>query len=80
VEEEIGAAALRRRAVIQRRRRCARRREEEGRGMERRCCSSFIGRRGKGKRRSEAVAELGRCAINGGGGGSVEGSYRDGKG
>jgi hypothetical protein len=26
---------------------------------------------GKGKRRSEAVAELGRCAINGGGG-SVE--------
>jgi hypothetical protein len=40
--------------------------------MERRYFLSFIGRRGKGKRRSEAVAELGRCAINGGSGGSVE--------
>jgi hypothetical protein len=27
---------------------------------------------GKGERHGEAVAELGRCAINGGGGGSVE--------
>jgi hypothetical protein len=59
---------------------CARRREEEGRGMERRCYLSFIGRRGKGKWRSEAVAELGRCAINGGSDGSVEGSYVEGKG
>jgi hypothetical protein len=35
-------------------------------------CCPFIGRRGKGERRAKAVAELGRCAINGGGGGSVE--------
>jgi hypothetical protein len=29
---------------------------KEGRGVERRRCSSFIGRRGKGRRRGEAVA------------------------
>jgi hypothetical protein len=41
------------------------RREGEGRGVERRCCCHFIGRRGKG---AEAVAwELDRPTINGGG-------------
>jgi hypothetical protein len=43
----------------------------EVREMQGWCCP-FIGRRGEGERRGEAVAELGRCAINGGGGGSVE--------
>jgi hypothetical protein len=35
---------------------------------------------GKWRGRSEAVAELGRCAINGGGGGSVRRPLREGKG
>jgi hypothetical protein len=41
----------------------------------------FLGWRRKGRQRSEAVAELGRPAINGGGDGSVEGAItREGKG
>jgi hypothetical protein len=47
--------------------------------VERRWCCPFIGRRGKGKWRAEAVAELGRCAINGGGGGSVRRPLRGGR-
>jgi hypothetical protein len=35
---------------------------------------------GKWRGRGEAVAELGRCAINGGGGGSVRRPLREGKG
>jgi hypothetical protein len=50
-------------------------REREGKwcGVKRRWCSFFIGRRGKGRRRGEAVAGARRPAINGGGGGSESG-------
>jgi hypothetical protein len=48
--------------------------------VERRWFCPFIGRRGKGKRRAEVVAELGRCAINGGSGGLVRRPLREGKG
>jgi hypothetical protein len=49
--------------------------------VERRSRCPFIGWRRKGRRRGEAVAELGRPAINGGGDGSVEGAItREGKG
>jgi hypothetical protein len=53
-----------------------REREGEWCGVKRRWCSFFIGRRGKGRRRGEAVAGARRAAINGGGGGS--GSAGDG--
>jgi hypothetical protein len=57
------------------------RRGREGRGVERGSRCPFIGWRRKGRRRGEAVAELGRPAINGGGDGSVEGAItREGKG
>jgi hypothetical protein len=55
-------------------------REGERCGWSRGWCCPFIGWMGKWRGRGEAVAELGRCAINGGGGGSVRRPLREGKG
>jgi hypothetical protein len=55
------------------------RREGEGRGVERRCCCLFIGRRGKGEGRGGGGVGARRCAINGGGGRLGGGRLRGGE-
>jgi hypothetical protein len=75
-EEEIGAARRSSGGSSGAAALHTREREREWCGVTRRWCSFFIGRRGKGRRRGEAVAGARRPAINGGGGGS--GSAGDG--
>jgi hypothetical protein len=62
-EEEIGAARRSSGGSSGVAALCTRERKEKWCGVKRRCCCPFIGQRGKGEGRGEAVAELGggRC-------------------